>query len=97
MTSYKKVGGGLVQIILFNFCERMTNYKEGGWLLALVTILFHRKKSTFYSFLKEKNPENLNLGGVDLNIIIPLHPHQIFFLFESFPNLSRVKSSDLVY
>ena len=30
MTLYKKVGGGLVQIILFNFWERMTNYKEGG-------------------------------------------------------------------
>ena len=79
MTSYKKVGGGLVQIILFNFCERMTNYKEGGGLWALVTILFHRKKSTFYSFFKGKNPENLNLG-VDLNIIIPLHPHPIFFI-----------------
>ena len=78
MTSYKKVGGGLVQIILFNFCERMTNYKERGGIWAFVTILFHRKKSTFYSFLKEKNSENLNLG-VDLNIIIPLHPHQIFF------------------
>ena len=79
MTSYKKVGGGLVQIILFNFWERMTKYKEGGRLWALVTFLFHRKKSTFYSFFKGKNPENLNLG-VDLNIIIPLHLHPIFFI-----------------
>jgi len=96
MTSYKKVGGGLVQIILFNFCERMTNYKEGGWLLAVVTILFHRKKSTFYSFLKEKNPENLNLGGGFKYHYSP-PPSSKNFLFESFPNLSRVKSSDLVY
>ena len=82
MTSYKKVGGGLVQIILFNFCERMTNYKEGGWLLALVTILFHRKKSTFYSFLKEKNPENLNLGvGFKYHYSSP--PSSSFFYLNS--------------
>ena len=26
----KKVGGGLVQIIFSNVCEKMTNYKGGG-------------------------------------------------------------------
>ena len=56
MTSYKKVGGGLVQIILFNFCERMTNYKEGGegggsGLLSL--FYFIEKSLLFTVFLKK--------------------------------------------
>ena len=78
MTSYKKVGGGLVQIILLNFWERMTNYKEGGgsWLLSLFYFI---EKSLLLQFFKRKNPENLNLG-VDLNFIIPLHPHPIFLI-----------------
>ena len=38
MTLYKKVGGGQVKIILWNFGERMTNYKEWGGLMVLVTI-----------------------------------------------------------
>ena len=38
VTSCKKVGGGLVQIIFSNVWEKMTNYKEGGGLRAVVTI-----------------------------------------------------------
>ena len=79
MTSYKKVGGGLVQIILFNFCERMTNCKEGRGSGLLSLFYFIEKSLLFTVFFKGKNPENLNLG-VDLNIIIPLHPHPIFFI-----------------
>ena len=79
MTSYKKVGGGLVQIILFNFWERMTKYKEGGGSGLLSLFYFIEKSLLFTVFFKGKNPENLNLG-VDLNIIIPLHPHPIFFI-----------------
>ena len=34
--SCKKVGGGLVQIIIFNVREKVTNYQEGGGFWAVV-------------------------------------------------------------
>ena len=49
MTSYKKVGGSLVQIILFNFCERMTNYKERGDL-GSCHYFISKKKVYFLQF-----------------------------------------------
>ena len=79
MTSYKKVGGGLVQIILFNFWERMTNYKEGG-ASGLLSLFNFIEKSLLFKFFYRKKPWKSNLG-VDLNIIIPLHPHPIFVIW----------------
>ena len=64
MTSYKKVGGGLVQIILFNFWERMTNYKEGGGAFGLLSLFNFIEKVYFLNFFTGKNPENLILGWI---------------------------------
>ena len=56
--SCKKVGGGLVQIIIFNVREKVTNYQEGGasGLLSLFNFIVKSQLFTEFSFKLEQNP-----------------------------------------
>ena len=53
MTLSKKVGGGPVRIILLNFQERMTNYKEGGAALGFRLGIFKEKRKLLSVFMEK--------------------------------------------
>ena len=67
--SCKKVGGGLVQIIIFNIREKVTNYQEGGasGLLSLFNFIVKSQLFKEFLFKLEQNPRKNPYFEVNFN------------------------------
>jgi len=63
--SCKKVGGGLVQIIIFNVREKVTNYQEG--LLSLFNFILESQLFKEFLFKLEQNPRKNPYFEVNFN------------------------------